>query len=156
MPAAPPTAAPPTFSPLPPPQYAAAPNRMDTHVKVVGALQIVLALLSLFFAMAVLVSGDYGAQQIEDQANDPETAQVARAMMRIVSMFLLVIGVLGIVGAIGLFMLKGWGRGLSLAFCAIMLLAIPFGTAIGIYGLVILARRETGDLFRTAPAGASA
>jgi hypothetical protein len=149
------TAAPPAFSPVPP-QPPPRSASMDTHVKVIGALQVVFGVLAVTVALFVLVSGDFAAQQIEDEGNEPEVADMVRAILRIVAFLALAIGVVGIVGAIGLFTLKPWGRGLSLAFCGISLLNIPFGTALGIYGLVILTRPETAELFRHGPAGAAA
>ena len=132
--------------------YATGPSErhasMDGQVKVIGALQIVFGAFAVIGALFILFSGQFAAQAIEEDGNEPGAADLVRAIMGVLGIVLLVYGALGIVGAIGLFGLKGWGRGMSLAFLGISLVQIPFGTALGIWGLVVLTRRETADLFR--------
>jgi hypothetical protein len=144
MPARP---APAAFTPLPPPPMP--PQRdMDGQVKAIGAVQIVFAALAIIGAFFILFSGEFAAGAIEDEGNEPEVADMVRSIMRFLAFVMIAYGVLGIVGSIGLFTLKGWGRGMSLAFCGISLVNIPFGTALGIWGIIVLTRPETATLFR--------
>jgi len=53
----------------------------------------------------------------------------------------------GIVGGIGLLKRKYWARILILVLCFLSLLSIPFGTALGIYGIWILLKSETVEIF---------
>lgn len=121
---------------------------MDGQVRVIGALQIVLASLALVVGLFILIGGSYAADAIADEGDEPETATMVRSIVSVLGVVLLVYGALGITGAIGLFGLHGWGRGMSLAFLGISLVQIPFGTALGIWGLVVLTRPETTQLFR--------
>lgn len=140
--AAPAFSAPP--APLPPRRD------MEGQVKAVGAVQLVFAAFALIASLVILFSGSFAAQAIEEEGNEPEAADLVRALMGVLGVVLLVYAGLGIAGSIGLFMLAGWGRGMSLAFCGISLVNIPFGTALGIWGLIVLTRPETADLFRRA------
>ena len=53
----------------------------------------------------------------------------------------------GFVAGVGLLGFKPWARVLTIILSAIELLNVPFGTALGVYGLWILLSRETEPLF---------
>jgi hypothetical protein len=48
---------------------------------------------------------------------------------------------------VGLLKFQPWARVLTIVLCAINLLNVPFGTALGIYGLWVLLNSETEQLF---------
>ena len=52
-----------------------------------------------------------------------------------------------LIGAYGLLKRKSWGRIYVLVLCVLGLLSFPFGTLIGIYGIWILTKDETINLF---------
>jgi hypothetical protein len=54
-------------------------------------------------------------------------------------------------GGIGLLQLKSWARILVIVLSALHLFAVPFGTALGIYGLWALLKPETEALFQRQP-----
>lgn len=148
-------------APTAPLAYAASPQApthappgrdMEGPVKAYAAVQIVFAVLALIGALIILFSGEFAAQAIEEEGEEPEAADLVRSIMGVLGVILLLYGALGIAGSIGVFMLKGWGRGMSLAFAGISLINIPFGTALGIWGLIVLTRPATNELFRGAAA----
>ncbi|HVQ41859.1 MAG TPA: hypothetical protein VMS54_06625, partial [Vicinamibacterales bacterium] len=47
----------------------------------------------------------------------------------------------------GIFKLKPWARIVGIVMAAICLMKFPFGTAFGIYALIILFKKETEALF---------
>ena len=49
---------------------------------------------------------------------------------------------------IGLLNKKSWARILSLIVCILSLFSIPFGTCLGIYGIYVLMKDETMELFK--------
>jgi len=55
-----------------------------------------------------------------------------------------------IIAGVGLLYLKQWARVLTIILSVIHLFSVPFGTALGIYGLWVLLQRETQPLFRRA------
>jgi hypothetical protein len=52
------------------------------------------------------------------------------------------VAVPGLVGGIGLLMKTSWGRIVTLIVSFLKLLDLPFGTALGIYSIVILFRDD--------------
>ncbi len=138
------------------PAYAAPPPQpnMEGQVKALAAVQLVFAVLALVGGVVILSSGAYVAHAIEEEGEEPEVADLVRSIMGVLGFVMLAYGALGIAGAVGLFMLKGWGRGMSLAFCGISLIQVPFGTALGIWGLIALTRPATAQLFSSGPVAA--
>jgi hypothetical protein len=129
---------------------------MDTHVKVLGVLQIALGCLSLlaaFVITAVFMSG-VGAMGI---SGDPD-AQRAMPFVGLVGtsiVTLLVITSLpSIITGIGLLRLRPWARIVGIVLSVLSLMMIPFGTIVGAYGLWVLFSKETERLFQvqTTPA----
>jgi hypothetical protein len=122
---------------------------MDTHVKVLGALQIALGSLSLlaaFVIMAVFVGGA-GAVSVSD---DPQ-AQFALPIIGITGFalvtLLVVLSLPGIITGIGLFRLRPWARIAGIVLSILSLIMVPFGTIVGIYGIWVLFSKDTERLF---------
>ena len=59
----------------------------------------------------------------------------------------MVLGLPGIIGGIGLLQFKPWARILVIVLSVLDLFNIPFGTALGIYGLWALLNTETEQMF---------
>ena len=60
---------------------------------------------------------------------------------------LIVLGIPSIICGIGLYNLRRWSRIIALVICCLSLISIPFGTALGIYGLWVLLNEESKALF---------
>ena len=60
-----------------------------------------------------------------------------------VGSILLLISIPGIIAGLGLIYRKSWSRILVLVLCIIKLFNIPFGTALGIYGIWVLMQENT-------------
>ena len=126
---------------------------METHVKVLGALNIAFGVLGLFGAIAlVLIFGS--AASIAGASGDPDAA-IAIPIIGITGMalvaFLVVLSVPGIIIGIGLLNLRPWARIAGIVVSILSLMLIPFGTVIGVYGIWVLFSKETERLFMTAP-----
>jgi hypothetical protein len=125
---------------------------METHVKVLAILHIVLS--SMFALGAVIVlfvfGGLAGVAGLSDRSNETGLGATAVPVMvliaGIVSIVLLVISLPGLIGGIGLLRLAPWSRILMIVISAIDLLNIPVGLALGIYGLWVLTKPETQAL----------
>jgi hypothetical protein len=127
---------------------------METHVKVLGALNIAFGVLGLFGAVAlVLIFG--GAASIAGASGDPDAA-IAIPIIGITGMalvaFLVVLSVPGIIIGIGLLNFRPWARIAGIAVSILSLMLIPFGTVLGVYGIWVLFSKETERLFTRAPA----
>ena len=127
---------------------------MLTHVKVVAWLHIILGSLGVLIALLLLAvfGGIAGFVGSVDPSPD---ARVAVPMLGGLGGILFVVVALlslpGIIAGLGLLKLAPWGRILGIVISALDLLNVPFGTALGIYGLWVLTQRETEALFARQP-----
>src|SRR6476660_7394585 len=130
---------------------------MDTHVKVLGVLQIALGALSLFGAvvLTLVFVGGFSAVRI---SGDPD-ATFALPLIGITGValvgLLLLLSLPGIITGIGLLRLRPWARIAGIVLSILGLMAIPFGTVIGVYGLWVLFSKDTERLFAAQPTSAS-
>ncbi|MGB2763512.1 MAG: hypothetical protein HQ555_06750 [Candidatus Aminicenantes bacterium] len=69
---------------------------------------------------------------------------IVAILMLFLSAFIALIGGIGLLGG------KKWGRVLSIAYAAISLIRIPFGTVIGILVIIYLTKPDVRDYFETA------
>ena len=118
---------------------------MNDHVKIIGILWIVFGALSLLaagFLFMLLV----GVSFIPDM--DTPASGILRFVGFFLGSFLALLGLPKIIGGYGL--LKGfeWGRILTLIVSFLSLLNVPFGTALGIYSIIILMNKETAAQFQ--------
>jgi len=122
---------------------------METHVKVLGALQIALGAMVLFGAL-VLVFVFGGVTSAMGASGDPD-AQIALPIVGITGMalitFLAAIGVPSVIIGVGLIRLRPWARIAGMVISILSLMMIPFGTIVGVYGLWVLFSKETERLF---------
>jgi hypothetical protein len=128
---------------------------METHVKVLGVLYIVLSALGI--AAAVFMMLAFGlATGIVGAAADAHDAAIALPVIGIAGtalvIFLFMLSIPGLVTGIGLLKYRPWARILGIVLSAINLIHIPFGTAVGVYGLWVLLNKQTEPLFTSRPA----
>lgn len=118
---------------------------MNDHVKIIGILWIVFGALSLL-AAAFLFMLLVGVSFIPDI--DSPAPGILRFVGFFLGSFLALLGLPKIIGGYGL--LKGfeWGRILTLIVSFLSLLNVPFGTALGIYSIIILMNKETAAPFQ--------
>ena len=122
---------------------------MDTHLKVLGALQIALGAFGLMGAIFLFIvfSGTVGLVSASGDAD----AQVALPFIGITGMalvtFLTTLSLPSIVIGIGLVNRKPWARVAGMVISFLMLTFVPFGTIVGAYGLWVLFSKETERLF---------
>jgi hypothetical protein len=120
---------------------------MEQHIKIVGVLNIVWgAMLALGGLVVLLVFGSAFGIVGTATRHEPDAA-IALPIIGLVggaiSLFLLLLSVPSIVAGIGLLKFKPWSRILAIVVSAFHLLSIPFGTALGIYGLWVLFSPES-------------
>jgi len=124
---------------------------MDTHVKVLGALQIACGAIGVMLALLMMfVFG--GAAGIVGGSGDPEAA-IAVPIIGLTGTALVVLLLLtslpGVVIGIGLLRLRPWSRIAGIVISIIALMMVPFGTIVGAYGLWVLFSKDTERLFMT-------
>lgn len=118
-------------------------KNMETHVKVLGWLYIVLGALGVLGGVILgfillgsgLISGD-------------ETAITVLLIVAIIAGgFIFLISVPGIIAGLGLLAYQGWARILAIILGILNLPGFPTGTILGAYTLYVMLDDETSALF---------
>ena len=124
---------------------------MDTHVKVLGVLFIVLSGLGLVAALFLMLAVGAATGIVGTAAHSADAALavpiIGIAGSALVA-FLLILAIPGLITGIGLLKYRPWARIAGIVLSALHLIHIPFGTILGIYGLWVLLNRETEVLFK--------
>lgn len=122
---------------------------MDTHVKLLGGLHVVLGILGLL--TAALVGMAFGGAAGLVGASGEPGASVALPIIGITGtalvVFVIALSLPAVVIGVGLLGLRPWARIAGLVLSTFGLLWVPFGTIVGIYGLWVLLSKGTERLF---------
>ncbi len=111
---------------------------MDRHIRAVGFLNIIVAVLSGFGALFIFWFGwvDYLAFNLS----------VNLLVFRILLYAVIILMVPCVVTGIGLLRFSRWARTVGTVISVLQMINIPIGTAVGLYGLWVLLSTET-DMF---------
>ena len=126
---------------------------MVTHVKVLGILHIVFGALGILVALGLLLlfgglAGVIGVAGDTARENRAAAAGVLSIIGAVVFFVILLLSLPGLIAGIGLLQFRPWGRILGIVISGLDLIHVPFGTALGVYGLWVLLSNETEALFR--------
>ena len=126
---------------------------MVTHVKVLGILHIVFGALGILVALGLLLlfgglAGVIGATAETGRDDRAAAMGVLSIIGAIVFFVVLILSLPGLIAGIGLLKFRPWARILGIVISALDLIHVPFGTALGVYGLWVLLSNETEALFR--------
>jgi hypothetical protein len=122
---------------------------MESHVKILGILHVVLSSLGVLAAVTVffVFGGLAGVAGMADRSADSGLGAFAiGGIGTIIAIGILVFALPGLIGGIGLLKLAPWSRIFMIVISAIDLINIPVGLALGIYGLWVLTKPETAAL----------
>jgi hypothetical protein len=122
---------------------------MESHIKILGILHVIMGSLGLLAAVIVLVvfGGIAGVVTTADNSTGVGvTVPILGAIGGFAAIVILIFSLPGLIGGIGLLMKASWSRVYMIVISALHLLHIPLGTALGIYGLWILTKPETEAL----------
>jgi len=119
---------------------------LDKHVKLISVFWIVYGGLGLLWAF-IIFSTLMGISFIPDISE--EGIYILRGIGAFVSVIIGIFSLPEIIAGIGLLKKKEWARILAMVVSFLNLIAIPFGTALSIYTLVILFKDETAELFKS-------
>ena len=124
---------------------------MRDNVKIVAILNIVLGCLGALAGVVVLVIfGGLAGMAGVSAGNDTGAPAALLALIgTCIAIFLFVVSLPAIIGGWGLMKFRPWARVLMIIVSALNLLHFPLGTALGIYGLIVLLNDETRRLFET-------
>jgi hypothetical protein len=120
---------------------------MATHVKVLGIIHIVFGALGTMGALAILAIFGGIAGLLGTDPSAHAAAPLLGGIGGIIFVIVTALSLPGLIIGIGLLNFRPWARVPGIILSAINLLNVPFGTALGIYGLWTLLNRETESLF---------
>jgi hypothetical protein len=122
---------------------------MQTHIKVVAVLYIVLSALAILTAVGI--GAVFGLAGVAGAAADSEDAALALPILGLtgglITFFLMAMALPGLATGFGLLANKSWARILGIVLAALNLLAFPIGTLFGIYALWVLLNKDTERIF---------
>ena len=125
---------------------------MHTHVKVIGILHIVLGGLGVLGGVIAMIvmGGIAGIVGFSDHSSDSAVAMPILGLIGgFIFIVLMVLSLPSIIVGFGLMRFRPWARTLAIVLSVLHLFNIPFGTALGVYGLWALLAPETEMLFRS-------
>ena len=103
-----------------------------------GAYRIVSVIVGLAFLHTMVTDGMFG------NLPDP-VAHLIHAALPALGLMVVLMGSLAILTGYALLTRQNWGRILAIVLAILALIKIPFGTALGIYTLWVLAPRASGE-----------
>jgi hypothetical protein len=121
---------------------------MAGHIKIVAILHIVLGSLAILGGIIVLAVFGGIASLIGTSGAADSAVPLVGGLGGIIFLVLCLIGVPGVIAGIGMLKHRPWARILGIVISAIDLMNVPFGTALGIYGLWALLSHEGEMLFQ--------
>ncbi len=122
---------------------------MNTHVRVISVIDIVLGSVTVLAGVALLIAFLTGAAALSQTS--AVTSGVLMGATLFGSTFLIALGVLGIVVGIKLVELVSWARIAQIIFGVLQLFNFPLGTAFGVYSLWAMLSDEGRELFEHKP-----
>ena len=126
---------------------------MQQHVKILGVLNIVYGAFIAFAGVIVLMvfGGLAGLAGLSGERDAAAGAGMFGLIGGMIGLFLFVMAAPSIIAGWGLMKYASWARIVTIIVSALHLMSVPFGTALGIYGLWVLLKPETEALLRPRP-----
>jgi hypothetical protein len=125
---------------------------METHLRLIGYLNIALGILGLVAVVITLIlfKGPSGVLLINARVGGSTTTSEGFAVACILFFLFVMAGPLIAVGY-GLLQYQEWARDMGMILAIVTLVHIPFGTFLGIYSLWVLTSFEVEPLFKVPP-----
>jgi hypothetical protein len=125
---------------------------MRDHIKILGILNIVMGGLTALLGIVILLLAGGLAGVIaaalrsslgEGDGSGAIAAPIIATIGLGIAVFLLLLAAPSVIGGFGLLHYKRWSRVWMIVVSGFHLLHVPFGTALGVYGLVVLLNEES-------------
>ncbi len=115
---------------------------MNMHLNILGALFLTCSLFLIIAGFAV----NYFVPMAGELSGDSDAMRITSIIGNSIGIFLFIFALPGFICSYGLLTKKSWSRIFGIILSCLSLFSIPFGTAIGIYGLWVLFKEETVSL----------
>ena len=113
---------------------------MEKHVTLVAAFKMGMGILGFLGAVIVVVVVPWAGRF----TGDPDVMDLLNFIGKIVGVIVMGIALMSLIAGIGLLSRKPWARVLTLLLAVLDLLAIPFGTVLGIYVIWVMLQDDIG------------
>ena len=121
------------------------PHDMAKHINILGSLFLSCSILMIIAGFVV----NYFVPIAGEISGDSTAMRITSIIGESIGIFLFILALPGLICGYGLLTKKSWSRIIGIILSCLSLLSIPFGTAIGIYGLWALFKDETIELLST-------
>jgi hypothetical protein len=124
---------------------------MESHVKILGWLNVFFGVLGLIAAFAIL-GGSMAVASVLGLGGDEAMVPVHIVALigGALAVFTLLLSLPALLLGYGLLNLRPWARIFGFIFAAVALLHVPIGTLLGLYTFWVLLKPKTELLFRPA------
>ena len=119
-------------------------NDMQKHVTILSVIHFGIGAIFLLAALIVTLAFPTIGNFVPEDALPFDLFSVLGAG---IGGFLFLFSAIKLLCGYGLYKRKSWARIYTLVLCALGLINIPFGTLIAIYGIWVLVKSETAQLF---------
>ena len=124
---------------------------MNKHADLLGLLYIIWGVLTMLVGAAMLALGIGAAAMVASAGRGEQGSEIAAGITAITFVILagvaMLWGIAHVWNGIGLRRHRHWARVMGLVLAILNLFFLPFGTALGIYGLWVLLNDQTRVLF---------
>jgi hypothetical protein len=120
---------------------------VERHIRILGVIYIAFGALGILAALLLFVGVTGKGLLSENRETILITTSAATAM----AVLLVLISIFALIGGTGLLRRRSWARVLVIILGCLYLLSFPLGTAVGIYTLWALTRREARAALSTEP-----
>ncbi|SVE35666.1 uncharacterized protein METZ01_LOCUS488520 [marine metagenome] len=118
------------------------PHDMGKHINILGTLFLTFSTLMIIAGFAV----NHFVPMAGEISGDSTAMRITSIIGQSIGTALFIFATPGFICSYGLITKKSWSRVFGIILSCLSLLSIPFGTAIGIYGLWALFKDETIEL----------
>lgn len=119
---------------------------MSKHVTILAGLLIAYSIMGLIGATITFISIAGGGLL----SGEAEAIAITATVGSIIASIMVLLSLPGLIAGIALLGMRPWARYVIIVLGFLNLLAIPFGTALGIYTIWVLLKDETAQLFSPA------
>jgi hypothetical protein len=121
------------------------------HVKVLGVLYLLFSIVGILASLLLfgVAGGLASLPALFDLSGSGFLLPILGAVGAGIGLLVLLLSLPGLLAGIGLLQVRPWARTLTIVLSALQILNFPFGTALGVYGLIILLDKSGEALFRT-------
>lgn len=124
---------------------AQAQSRLASHVHLLGIFWIVIGALSGIGALVLLAIGSMAGAFLHAPDVPPQARLIGPIVFWTIGIFVAIVATVSFVAGYGLLKVRPWARVLAIILGFVALLHPPFGTALGVYTLVILLPSSAGE-----------